>query len=75
MSISNNFDYEFEINQESHAYRGTLSHNGKLAGCVSIRFLEEASRYPDRKHLWLCLDDLYVFPEFRGKGLGRILVE
>ena len=77
LGIDLNFqDFETELQQLPGAYcppRGALlaaRSGGLLAGCCAMRPLDTAD-YPNACEM----KRLYVRPAFRGKGIGRILVE
>ncbi len=77
LGIDLNFqDFETELQQLPGAYcppRGALlaARSGELlAGCCAMRPLDTAD-YPNACEM----KRLYVRPAFRGKGIGRILVE
>lgn len=77
LGIDLNFqDFETELQQLPGAYRPprgallTARSDGQLAGCCAMRPLDTAD-YPNACEM----KRLYVRPAFRGKGIGRVLVE
>jgi len=59
---------------KQYSYRGTLTSNGELAGTCCVR-LSPLYHYINGNHVWLTIDDLFVFPKFQGNGCERLMIE